>query len=117
MIGGAVFTIFKSFVKRRLLRPESDVKNIALVLGMLYDSTADWPSGEEEPELAWRGAMIRKAQQHGIVFKDAPYGIEDRLKRDGLNEPQEDKDDSEWNKFSWYKEVSWQDLSPTITNR
>ncbi len=74
--------------KHGLLRPDSPVKNIALVLGKLYHSTGGWPAGEEEPELAWRGAMIKEARHHDLVFKGAPYTIETLLQEDGLSGPQ-----------------------------
>ncbi|EXJ62487.1 hypothetical protein A1O7_02925 [Cladophialophora yegresii CBS 114405] len=83
----------------------SAVRNIALVLGVIYERTGDWP-GDYEDQLAWRGAMIQEAKSHGIVFKDAPYTISTRLEEDGLSGPQNGKGYSKWKNFNWVKEVS-----------
>ncbi|EXJ72456.1 uncharacterized protein A1O5_04960 [Cladophialophora psammophila CBS 110553] len=106
LIGGAVFTTLNILDKNGLLRPDTPVKNIALVLGVLYDNTRDWP-GDEEGELEWRAAMIKEVLQHGIEFKGAPYGIERLFETDGLDRSQLDKPDSRWKKwkrFDWPKE-------------
>ncbi|KIW27475.1 uncharacterized protein PV07_07209 [Cladophialophora immunda] len=102
LIGGAVFTTLNTLEKNGLLRSDSPVKNIALVLGVLYNNTRDWPGGEE-PELEWRGAMIREVQRHGIEVKGQPYGIEGVLKQDGVDGTPSSRADSRWKMFDWAK--------------
>ena len=106
LIGGAVFTTLNTLEKSGLLRPDTPVKNIALVLGVLYNNTRDWPGNDDEPELEWRGAMIREARQHGIEVKGQPYGIERVLKKDGVDGTVSCEAHSRWKKFDWAKEVS-----------
>jgi hypothetical protein len=86
------------------MRPDSPIKNIALVLGTLYVNTSGWSSGEPEFHLQWRGAIIRKARRHGFVFRDVPYGIEETLKNDA-EEWQEEFKDVVWTHFKWKREV------------
>ncbi|KIX96764.1 uncharacterized protein Z520_07484 [Fonsecaea multimorphosa CBS 102226] len=104
LIGGAVFTTLNTFEKNGLLRPNSPVKNIALVLGVLYDNIRAWPGDEDEPELEWRGAMVREARQHGIEVKGQPYGIESVLEKDGVDGTLDSEAHSRWKKFDWAKE-------------
>ncbi|KAJ9603383.1 hypothetical protein H2200_012161 [Cladophialophora chaetospira] len=106
MIGGAVFTTLSVLEQQGLLCPDSAVKNISLVLAKLYENTADWPSGDEEPELAWRGPMIKEAKHHGIVFKDAPYAVESMLQQDDLSCPQNGKGYTKWKTFNWSKQFT-----------
>ncbi|KIW70852.1 hypothetical protein PV04_03090 [Phialophora macrospora] len=105
MIGGAIFTTLKVLEEHDLLGPESAVKNIALVLGVLYDRTGGWP-GDQESQLEWREAMIKEAKHHGIVFQDAPYTMSTLLERDGLSGPQNGKGYSKWKNFKWLKEFT-----------
>ncbi|OAL30680.1 hypothetical protein AYO20_08642 [Fonsecaea nubica] len=103
LIGGAVFTTLNSLEKNGLLCPDSAVKNIALVLGVLYDNTRDWP-GDPEPQLEWREAMIREAFRHGIEVKGQPNGIETVLEEDGIDRTLPSEADSKWKNFNWTKE-------------
>ncbi|EXJ93136.1 hypothetical protein A1O3_01693 [Capronia epimyces CBS 606.96] len=80
LVGGAVFCTLRILKERSLLRPNSSVKNIALVLALLRRNHSEWPSGEEEPELAWCDAAIREAQRSGIEFKGAPFRIQATLR-------------------------------------
>ncbi|OAP61316.1 hypothetical protein AYL99_03517 [Fonsecaea erecta] len=96
MIGGAVFATLNIFEKTGLLGADSPVKNIGLVLGVLYNNTREWPGDLGVSELSWRGAMIREALQHGIEVKGQPYGIETLLDKDGVYGTQSSKGDMKW---------------------
>ena len=117
MIGGAVFCILNVLEQHDLLCQESPVKNIALVLSVLYDNTRDWRKpneeydlngdwdGSEDDEVKWRGAMMAEAIHHGIVFEDAPYKIKSWLEEDSISGRQNGKGYAKW-KFNWAKQVS-----------
>jgi len=80
LVGGGVMCTLEVLEEHGLLRPQSPIRDLALVLGLLYRLDSAWPGGPGEEELSWVHAMVNVAQKHGIVFKDAPYGIEDKLK-------------------------------------
>ncbi|KAI1612174.1 hypothetical protein EDD36DRAFT_276661 [Exophiala viscosa] len=77
ILGVAVFSTLKILEEHNLLRADSPVKNIALVLAYLRRNMEDWPGncGPEYPiddELKWCDAAIVEAQHRGIEFKRAP---------------------------------------------
>lgn len=105
MIGVAAFATLKVLKANNLLGPNSPVKNIALVLGVLRDELEAWPAQQEEPELAWGDYIVEEAQAHGIAFKGAPFGIETRL-GSGLHRDQEGQSLAKWKALDWKKEVN-----------
>lgn len=87
-----------------LLRPDSPVKNMTLILGLLRRIQSEWP-GDEEEQLSWGDAAIREAKQAGLEFKNAPFGIEDDLKKAKVGEAPQPSDEM-WKNFNWNREVS-----------
>lgn len=105
MIGGSVFATLNVLEKHGMLCADSPIKNLAFILGVLYENTREWLGDDDEPDLSWAKAMIRRAQLCGIEFKDAPYNIQSTLAEDGVADVEE-KAVREWNTFNWKKEVS-----------
>ncbi|KIX09103.1 uncharacterized protein Z518_00181 [Rhinocladiella mackenziei CBS 650.93] len=105
LIGRAVFYTLNVFEKRGLLRPDSPVKNIGLVLAILRYNLRFWPGHEDKPELEWCEAAIEEAQKRGIEFKGAPYGVEKSLKSAGINGLESRNSHSKWKRFQWSREV------------
>ena len=76
MIGGVVTGTLDLMQMRGLLKPDSATPDIALVLNPLQNLAKTWPEGPGEAALAWADAAICKAKKQEVVFKDAPYGVE-----------------------------------------
>ena len=96
----------RAMEKQKTLKPDSDIKNIALVLGHINMAVQDWPSGEEEDELSWIDAAYYMAVKNGIEFTEAPYGIEQAV-GDISADSEESQFDTpiDWANFNWKKEV------------
>lgn len=115
ILGVAVFSTLKILEKHDLLRPDSPIKNIGLVLAYLRRNMEDWPGncGPEfdiEDELKWCDAAIVEAQQKGVEFKRAPWGIEDKLKKEDVVKSRYGKYKetiAAWKDFNWDTEVSF----------
>ena len=114
MMGGALIGTLDLMEKRGLLKPESAIPDVGFVLGQLDKLAKTWPGSSGEPELAWADAAICKAMKKGVVFKNAPYGIEETV--EGLRGDPEDSDseiDEEgaeirYREFKWNKEVRYE---------
>ena len=107
MIGGAVICTLRALEEQSMLQADSDIKNIALVLGHIRMIAQGWPGGPGEDELSWVDAAMHKALKHGIVFRTAPYGVEQAT--DDIEADEEDVEYDtriKWSKFDWKKEVS-----------
>ncbi|KIV77242.1 hypothetical protein PV11_09057 [Exophiala sideris] len=112
LLGVAVFSTLRILEEHDLLRADSPVKNVALVLAYLRRNMEDWPGNctPEFPiddELAWCDAAIVEAQHKGIEFKLAPWGIETKLKKDGVGKSRYSdyiKTITAWKQLKWDKE-------------
>lgn len=104
LVGGATFCTLDLLDKQSLVKPDSPVMNLALILGLLFQGTAEWPGDTGVPELSWREAVARHAQLKGIEIKEAPFGIEKSV-QEALDEGAFEDSDTNWEKFKWTKEV------------
>ena len=97
LIGHAILATLEILESKGLLKPDSYVKDISLVLGLLVEVVMVWPSGYDEPEFSWVKAMISKAKENGIVVAGAPFGVEDKVKKfeelEYYDDDSEDEDD------------------------
>ena len=112
MMGNAVIGTLTIMQDKKLLVADSRIPDIALVLAQLRQLDEGWPAGVGEPELAWANAAIYKAKRQGVVFKEAPYGIEKAVvaiegdREDGDDETDEADTEIRYKEFNWKKEVS-----------
>jgi hypothetical protein len=126
LVGYAVLATLDVLQANDLLKADSPLKDLPLVLGRLVDVVMEWPGDCGEDELSWVKQMAVKAKEHGVVIAGAPFGIEERLKTveeidieedDGEDEEDVDDDDDDsdvdsdfgppnWSKFDWTREVS-----------
>jgi hypothetical protein len=109
LIGYTVIATLKVLESQDLLKPDSAVKDISLVLGLFMDTVKTWPAGYEEPELSWVKAAICLAKKHGIIFEGVPFGVEQNVQK--FEELEDDEDAPNWKKFNWKKEVRFPPLS------
>ena len=106
ILGGAVICALRVLEEQDMLKPDSDIKNIALVLGHINMIVQDWPSGEEEDELSWIDAAFYMAMKNGIEFTEAPYGIEEAVGDISADsEGSQFNTPIDWSSFNWKKEV------------
>lgn len=106
ILGGAVICTLDVLEKHDLLKPNSAIRNIALVLGMLRQIIEAWPGDNDDHGLSWNDAIVHKAMKHGIEFRGAPHGIDkvNEVVNACDDEKKYDKD-IEWSKFSWKPSV------------
>ena len=107
MMGGALIGTLNLMEKGGRLRPESDIPDIGLVLGQLQSLAKSWPGSPGEPELAWADAAICMAKYKGVVFKDAPYGIEEAVEDFGGASDDSDSEIDELHAEIRYKDFNW----------
>ena len=106
MIGGAYLCTLKALKKNGLLKKDSPIRNIALVLMMIRDLVQGWPGGPEEEELSWVDAAMHKAAKNGVEFREAPFGIEEGVEDIDPDDEEEEYDTGiKWSTFNWKKEV------------
>jgi SAP domain len=99
LLGYAILATMDVLKKNDLLKADSKVKDLSLVLAMYLEMVAHWE--EMEDELGWRVPMIEKAEANGIKLS-GPYGIEDRVTT--LKE-EYDGEDADWADFEWKEKV------------
>ena len=108
LLGTAVFSVLTLLEQSNLLHADSPVKNIALVLGCFRQAAEGFNEigDEQEEDLVWADAEIEWVQKYGIRFKDVPFGIQDELADDALQDS--DRLGSEidkWKNRNWATEV------------
>jgi hypothetical protein len=101
LIGHATLATLELLESRGLLAPDSEVKDIALVLGLLIEVIMSWPGHYNEPEFSWVKTVITKAEGKGISIAGAPFGVEESVKK-----IKESKDKGpRLSKSAWNREV------------
>jgi hypothetical protein len=99
LLGYAILATMDVLKKNDLLKADSKVKDLSLVLAMYLEMVAQWE--EMEDELDWRVPMIQKAEANGIKLSE-PNGIEDRVTT--LKE-EYNGEDVDWTDFEWKEKV------------
>jgi hypothetical protein len=117
LVGDATLATLELLESRGLLAPDSVVRDIALVLGKLIEVLMVWPGGYDEPEFAWVKAVIAKVEGHRISIAEAPFGVEEsvrKCKEMDCDDDDDDDEDDEWEdevkapeltRSAWVKEV------------
>ena len=103
LIGYAVIATLKVLESQDLLKPDSPIKDISLVLGLLMDAIKNYPGKYEEPELSWMKPAIVLVKKHGVVLEGVPFGVEKDAQK--FEELEDDTYNQNWKKFSWKKQV------------
>ena len=103
MVGGAVLCTLNLMKSKGLLKPDSPVRNIAMVLARLNELNDIWPGGPGEAEPAWGEAAITVVKQDSVKFEGAPFGVEALAER-SLDDLEMDDAEIDWYHFDWKKE-------------
>jgi hypothetical protein len=100
MVGGAVMCTLKLMKAKGLLKPDSPIQDIALILAKLHGLDEIWPGGPGEDELAWCEAAITMAKQNGVKFESVPFGVE-KMAGEIVSDDEEDDPEIDWYNFDW----------------
>lgn len=112
LIGYAVLATMKVLDSKDLLRPDSPIKDFSLVIGLLRDALMVWPGSYNEPEFLWAKTVITKCKEKGIKLADAPFGIEENVKK--FEEMDDIPQVPKWKNIDWKKEVCLELLCSSI---
>jgi hypothetical protein len=120
LIGVAVLSTLDVLDAQGLFTPDSEIKNLSLVLALSIEFAQSWPGDLGDVELSWAEEIVSRARKAGVVIQ-GPFGTEVKVKemQDELGEETEDdeEDDEEdeeedeedninWKKLNWQDEVS-----------
>lgn len=121
LIGYATLATLNLLDSCGLLAPDSPIKDIPLVLGLLIEALFAWPGGCDEEEFTWLKTAVAKVKEKGYVIAGAPYAVEKNVKVceemavEGEDDIDEDEDEDKeidsndarpnWTTFDWKKEV------------
>jgi hypothetical protein len=112
MIGGAVMVTLKQLEEEEILKENSKIPNVGLVIAMFQNLKGSWPGDSGAEQLSWTDAALHKAKQAGFELTDAPYGIEKKVEELEGETGDWDYEDVEWNNFEWKKKVRLLLLGP-----
>lgn len=101
-IGYAILATGDVLKRHGLVKADSQIKYLSLVLAMCLDMAQEWEGFVQGDELDWRVPMINQAEQNGIQLSE-PFGIEDRV---ATLKENYDGDEAAWTRFDWKKNVS-----------
>lgn len=83
IVGTTLLAALNTLDRNDLLKPDSEFKDIALVIGLYLEVAAnfgdalDWPRGDES---LWPNQIVTFAKEKGIEI-DMPFGVEKRIQR------------------------------------
>lgn len=87
VVGTALLAALNTLDRNSLLKPDSDIKDIGLVMGLFLEIAANFEESlyvDGKPQ-RWPEYIVTYAKEKSIQLEDAPFGIEQNVRKADTN--------------------------------